>query len=86
MFEDPVTEAIAPGYHEMISVPMDYTTVESRLEKKHYSNREEVGGRERGRERVCVSVCVCVCVCVWERVCVCVWGGERESVCVCVCV
>ena len=42
VFEDPVTESIAPGYHEQISVPMDYSTVESRLEKKHYSSREEV--------------------------------------------
>ena len=42
MFEEPVTESIAPGYHELISMPMDYSTVESRLEKKHYSNREEV--------------------------------------------
>ena len=46
MFEDPVTEAIAPGYHDLISMPMDYVTVESRLEKKHYSTR--------------VEVCVCV--------------------------
>lgn len=42
IFEDPVTESIAPGYHEQISIPMDYSTVESRLEKKHYSTREEV--------------------------------------------
>ena len=44
VFEDPVTESIAPGYHEQISMPMDYSTVESRLEKKHYSTREEVRG------------------------------------------
>ena len=50
MFEDPVTEAIAPGYFDTISMPMDYSTVESRLEKRHYKNREEVrgGGREGG--------------------------------------
>jgi hypothetical protein len=42
VFEDPVTESIAPGYHEQISMPMDYSTVESRLEKRHYSTREEV--------------------------------------------
>ena len=42
VFEDPVTEAIAPGYHEQISMPMDYSTVESRLEKKHYTTRQEV--------------------------------------------
>ena len=42
VFEDPVTEAIAPGYHEQISIPMDYSTVESRLEKKHYNTRAEV--------------------------------------------
>jgi hypothetical protein len=41
VFEDPVTESIAPGYHEQISMPMDYSTVESRLEKRHYSTREE---------------------------------------------
>lgn len=41
IFEDPVTESIAPGYHEQISMPMDYVTVESRLEKKHYTTREE---------------------------------------------
>ena len=45
VFEEPVTESIAPGYHEQISVPMDYSTVESRLEKKHYSTRLEVGER-----------------------------------------
>lgn len=44
VFEDPVTESIAPGYHEQISMPMDYSTVESRLEKKHYSTRAEVRG------------------------------------------
>lgn len=42
VFEEPVTESIAPGYHEQISMPMDYSTVENRLEKKHYSNRPEV--------------------------------------------
>lgn len=44
VFEDPVTESIAPGYHEQISMPMDYSTVETRLEKKHYSTRAEVSG------------------------------------------
>ena len=57
VFEEPVTESIAPGYHELISMPMDYSTVESRLEKKHYSNREEVS---QPAPTLC-GRCVCTC-------------------------
>lgn len=43
MFEDPVTEAIAPGYFDVIDKPMDYVTVEKKLEANHYKAKEEVG-------------------------------------------
>jgi len=43
IFEDPVTESIAPGYFEVIDIPMDYTTVEKRIETGHYQVKDEVG-------------------------------------------
>ena len=81
MFEEPVTESIAPGYHDMISMPMDYSTVESRLEKKHYTSRAEVS--------VGVGVGVWVLVWVWVWVCGCrcgwvlVWVGVGVGGCWC---
>ena len=44
IFEDPVTEAIAPGYFEIVEKPMDYVTVEKKLEASEYHTKEEVGG------------------------------------------
>ena len=51
-----MTEDIAPGYFEIVAQPMDFATVEKKLEQRLYTAKEEV--------------CVCGCVCV--RVCVCV--------------
>lgn len=48
VFEDPVTEAIAPGYFEVVDKPMDYTTVEKRVEEQAYKDKEEVSERDRG--------------------------------------
>lgn len=46
MFEDPVTEAIAPGYFEVVDKPMDYSTVEKKVEDQTYQDKDEV--REAG--------------------------------------
>lgn len=43
VFEDPVTEAIAPGYFDVVEKPMDYATVEKKLEASEYHAKEEVG-------------------------------------------
>ena len=42
MFEEPVTEAIAPGYFEVVTEPMDYMTVEKKLEEHAYKQRDGV--------------------------------------------
>lgn len=42
VFEEPVTEAIAPGYFEIVTKPMDYVTVEKKLEEHAYKDRVEV--------------------------------------------
>ena len=42
VFDEPVTEAIAPGYFEVVTDPMDYVTVEKKLEEHVYKDREEV--------------------------------------------
>lgn len=42
VFEDPVTEAIAPGYFEVVSKPMDYVTIEKKLEEQAYKSKDEV--------------------------------------------
>ena len=59
MFEEPVTEDIAPGYSEIIDKPMDYLTIEKKIEKCEYSTKEQVylrgkrrGGKERGRKGI----------------------------------
>ena len=57
-----MTEDIAPGYFEIVAQPMDFATVEKKLEQRQYTAKEEVCGC------VCVRACVCVCVC--DGVCV----------------
>ena len=42
IFEDPVTEDIAPGYFDVVEKPMDYSTVEKKIEKGSYVEKEEV--------------------------------------------
>ena len=42
IFEDPVTEDIAPGYFEIVSQPMDFATVEKKLEHREYVTKEQV--------------------------------------------
>ena len=42
VFEDPVTEVIAPGYFEVVDKPMDYVTVEKKLEEQAYKSKDEV--------------------------------------------
>ena len=39
LFIDPVTEAIAPGYHDVIKHPMDIVTVEKKLKNEEYPNK-----------------------------------------------
>lgn len=48
MFEDPVTEAIAPGYFEVVDKPMDYATVEKKVEEQTYKDKDEVGVHAKG--------------------------------------
>ena len=42
MFEKPVTEDIAPGYFKVIIEPMDYITVEKKLDEQFYSQTNDV--------------------------------------------
>ena len=42
VFEDPVTESIAPGYFDVVNKPMDYSTIEKKIEANNYRNKEEV--------------------------------------------
>ena len=42
VFEEPVTESIAPGYFDVVDKPMDYSTVEKNIEKNGYKSKEEV--------------------------------------------
>lgn len=44
IFEDPVSDSIAPGYSEVIDTPMDYSTVEKRIESNQYQDKDQVGG------------------------------------------
>ncbi len=44
VFEEPVTEAIAPGYFEVVDKPMDYQTVEKKVEEQVYKSKDEVTG------------------------------------------
>ena len=51
VFEEPVTEDIAPGYSEIIDKPMDYLTIEKKIEKCEYTTKEQVclmGKRKAG--------------------------------------
>lgn len=42
LFVDPVTEAIAPGYHDVIKHPMDIVTVEKKLRNEEYPNKVNI--------------------------------------------
>jgi len=42
VFEEPVTEAIAPGYFDIVDKPMDYLTVEKKVEEQGYKDKDEV--------------------------------------------
>ena len=42
LFVDPVTEAIAPGYHDAIKHPMDIVTVEKKLKNEEYINKVNI--------------------------------------------
>lgn len=42
VFEEPVTETIAPGYFDIVEKPMDYSTVEKNIEANVYKSKEEV--------------------------------------------
>ena len=42
IFEEPVTEDIAPGYFDVVEKPMDFATVEKKLERREYLSTEQV--------------------------------------------
>ncbi len=42
VFEEPVTESIAPGYFDVVDKPMDYSTIEKKIEINNYKSKEEV--------------------------------------------
>ena len=42
IFEEPVTEDIAPGYFEIVDKPMDFLTVEKKIESGGYTTRDQV--------------------------------------------
>lgn len=42
VFEDPVTESIAPGYFDVVEKPMDYSTIEKKIETNGYKTKDEV--------------------------------------------
>ena len=42
LFEDPVTEDIAPDYFTIIEKPMDFLTIEKKIEKGEYTKKEDV--------------------------------------------
>lgn len=42
VFEEPVTEDIAPGYFDVVSKPMDFVTVEKNIEKGAYTTKDQV--------------------------------------------
>ncbi len=44
VFEEPVTESIAPGYFDVVSKPMDYSTIEKKIETNNYKSKEEASG------------------------------------------
>lgn len=55
MFEEPVTESIAPGYFEVVDKPMDYQTVEKKVEEQVYKSKDEVS-RCSGSPVICGEV------------------------------
>lgn len=59
MFEEPVTEAIAPGYFEVIDKPMDYVTVEKKIEEQSYKSKEEVTVVGMMKHVHCYYISVC---------------------------
>ena len=58
VFEDPVTESIAPGYFEIVDKPMDYSTVEKKVEEQVYKSKDEVSG-ETGLDKNIVIILNC---------------------------
>lgn len=42
VFEEPVSEDIAPGYFDVVSKPMDFQTVEKKIESHEYTTKDEV--------------------------------------------
>ena len=37
-----MTESIAPGYFDVVDKPMDYSTIEKKIEANNYKSKEEV--------------------------------------------
>lgn len=55
VFEEPVSEDIAPGYFDVVEKPMDFQTIEKKIENLEYTvkdqvrrEREKGGGRKKG--------------------------------------
>ena len=50
VFEEPVSEDIAPGYFDVVEKPMDFQTIEKKIENLEYTMKDQVR-RKRERER-----------------------------------
>lgn len=56
VFEEPVSEDIAPGYFDVVEKPMDFQTIEKKIENLEYTVKDQVrrkrerGGKKGGRE------------------------------------
>ena len=48
VFEEPVSEDIAPGYFDVVEKPMDFQTIEKKIENLEYTMKDQV---RRKRER-----------------------------------